>query len=121
MSQGTYKKGGNRSIFDGTRIVESRVFASASLTNVKVFGLEFFGCLYFQNRSRYLPHIWYGPTLEHWLLLYKTMSLGLAPGWGQRSISRMMLMLKFLVKVFFDAYISKTIQGTCLIFGMDLP
>ena len=34
-------------------------------------------------------------------LFYKTMSLGLAPGWGQRSISRMMLMLKFLVKVFF--------------------
>ena len=28
-------------------------------------------------------------------------------------------MLKFLVKVCFDAYISKTIHGTCLIFGMD--
>ena len=27
------------------------------------------------------------------------MSLGLVQGWGQRSISRMMLMLKFLVKV----------------------
>ena len=30
-------------------------------------------------------------------------------------------MLKFLVKVFFDAYISTTFQGTCLMFGMDLP
>ena len=30
-------------------------------------------------------------------------------------------MLKFLAKVFLDAYISKTVQSTCLIFGMNLP
>ena len=61
--------------------------------------------IFFQNCSRYLPHIWYGPILEHWLLLYKTMALGLAPGWGQSSVSsRMMLMLKFLVKVFSNSF-----------------
>ena len=32
------------------------------------------------------------------------MPLGLFAEWGQRSLSRMMLMLKYLVKVYFDAY-----------------
>ena len=60
-------------ICDGTRIVESRLFAfvsaSASVTQM----------------------------LKFW-------SLDLAPGWGQRSISMMMSMFKFLVIVFFDTY-----------------
>ena len=60
--------------------------------------------IFFQNCSRYLPHIWYGPILEHWLFLYKSMALGLAPGWDQRSVSRMMLMLKVLVKVFSNSF-----------------
>ena len=66
------------------------------------FLLKFFLMLIFPKRSRYLHHIWYGPTLEHWLLLYmkKNMSLGLAPGWDQRSVSRMMLMLKFFSNSF---------------------
>ena len=45
--------------------------------------------------------------------------LDMAPGWGLRSIYWMILILKFLVYVL-DAYISKTIQDTCLIFGIDL-
>ena len=32
-----------------------------------------------------------------------TMRLDLFPGWGQRSLSRMMLMLKYLVKVYFGS------------------
>ena len=32
------------------------------------------------------------------------MPLGLFPGWGQRTLSRMLLMLKYLVKVYFDLF-----------------
>ena len=35
---------------------------------------------------------------------YATMLLSLFPGWGQRSLSRIMLMLKYLVKVDFDSF-----------------
>ena len=34
----------------------------------------------------------------------KYMSMGLAQGWGKRSVSRMMLILKFLVKVFSNSF-----------------
>ena len=36
--------------------------------------------------------------------MYATMPLGLFPGWGQRSSSRMMLMIKYLVQVSFDSF-----------------
>ena len=58
--------------------------------------LVYFLMLIFPNHSRYLSHIWYGNFLEHWLFMYISISLGLFPGWGQRSLSRMMLMLKYL-------------------------
>ena len=35
--------------------------------------------LIFQKRSSYLPHIWYGLSLEHWLFMYATMALS----WSQ--------------------------------------
>ena len=61
--------------------------------------------IFFQNCSSDLTHIWYGPILEHWLLLYKTIALGQAPGWGQSSVSsRMMLILKFLVNFFSNSF-----------------
>ena len=69
-------------------------------------------CLYFQNHLRYLPHVWYRPSLEHWLFMYETMPLGLLPGWGQRSLSRMML--KFSCLFWF-------IWGYCFVLGWDLP
>ena len=60
--------------------------------------------LNFHSHSRYLPYIWYRPSLEHWLFIDAIMSLILFPGWGQRSLSRMILMLKYLVKVNFDSF-----------------
>ena len=46
----------------------------------------------------------YGPFLEHCLVIYAFMPLGLFPGWGQRSLSRMMLTFKYLVKIYFDSF-----------------
>ena len=40
--------------------------------------------------------------LEHLLFMCETVPLGLFPGWGQRSLSRKGLMLKYFVKVYFD-------------------
>lgn len=62
--------------------------------HVKDFGYSFFRFLYFQ---KYLPHIWYGRFLEHWPLLYAIMSLELVLEQDQKSITSMMLMLKFLI------------------------
>ena len=39
-----------------------------------------------------------GLFLDHWLFMHATMPLGLASGWGQRSMSRMMI-VKVLVKI----------------------
>ena len=70
----------------------------------------------FQNLSRYPPHIWYEASLEHWLFMYATMPRGLFTGWGQRSLSRMILMLKYLVKVYFDSF-----EVPALSLGWDFP
>ena len=38
---------------------------------------------------RWLSHIWYAPSLEHWLLIYATMPRNMAQGRGWRSIYRL--------------------------------
>ena len=83
--------------------------------------LKIFSLLYSQNHSKYLPHIWYGPSLE--LLLYATMLLDLVPGFGQSSIARMMLMFRNFEVYFnsFKACTAKVFQGTCFGFGQNLP
>ena len=48
--------------------------------------------------------VWYGPFIEHWLFMYATLPLRSIPRVGQRSLSRMMLMLKYLFKVCFDSF-----------------
>ena len=54
-------------------------------------------------KSFKVAHIWYGSSLEHLLFMNATMPLGLFPGWGQRSFSRMM-MLNYLVKVYLGSF-----------------
>ena len=48
--------------------------------------------------------MWYEHFLEHRLFMYATMLLGLFPGLGQRSLSKMIVMFKYLVKVYFDSF-----------------
>ena len=56
------------------------------------------------------------PSLEHLLFMFATIPLGLFPGWDQRSLARNMLMLKYLVKVYFDSF-----EVPALYLGVTFP